>query len=134
MALQNEPNEPKGEQMRQIEFEIMPALQQEKPVNAVALYREFEADDSLAQQKYAYYRLDAEGIASKVQRDVHNKPSVELSDQVGGKCYVLCVFNDPGILDAVKPGEHVLIRGNYLAASSLYGIILKNSELVKRIQ
>ena len=134
MALQDYPNEPKGERMRQIEFEIMPALQQEKAVNAVALYREFETDDDLAQQKYAYYRLDTEGIASKVQRDVHNKPSIELSDRVNGKCYVLCVFNDPSILDAVKPGEHVLIRGNYLAASSLYGVILKNSELTRIIQ
>ena len=66
MALRDYPSEPKGERMRQIEFEIMPALQQEKAVNAVALYREFETDDDLAQQKYAYYRLDTEGIASKV--------------------------------------------------------------------
>ena len=131
MALQDYPGQPQGEQMRQIEFEIMPTLQQENPVNAVALYREFEADDELAQKKYAYYRLDTEGIASKVQRDVHGKPSIELSDQVDGKCYVLCVFNDPAILDAVKPGEHVLIRGNYLAASSLFGIVLKNAELMR---
>ena len=134
MALPIEPNEPHGERMRQIEFEIMPPLQQEKPVNAVALFREFEADDDMAQQKFAYYRLDTEGIASKVQRDVHGKPSIELSDRVNGRCYGLCVFNDPGILDAVTPGEHVLIRGNYLAASNLYGIIIKNSELIRRIQ
>ena len=116
--------------MRQIEFEIMPSLQQEKAVNAVELYEAFDSRTEQMQQKYAYYRFDVEGIASRVRRDVHGKPSVELSDRVEGKSYVLCVFNDKGILDAVKPGEHVTIRGNYLAASSLYGVIIKNSQVL----
>ena len=127
MAMQEYPKHPQGELMHRIEFDIMPALQQETAVKAADLYKEFEADTDLAEQKYAYYRLNVEGVASKVQFDVHNKPSVELSDQVGGKCFVLCVFNDPGILDVVTPGENVTIRGNYLIASSLFGIVLKNA-------
>ena len=128
MPLSDMPIEPKGELMHRIEFEIMPSLDQDEPYNAVRFYKEFEDDCDTAEGKYKYFRLNIEGIASKVQYDVHHKPSIELSDKVNGKCYVLCVFNDPAILDKVKPGEQVTIRGNYLAASITYGIIIKNSE------
>ena len=45
---------------------------------------------------------------------------------------MLCGFNDPAILTQVKPGEQVTVRGNYLAASNRFGVIIKNSEVVKR--
>ena len=103
-------------------------LAQTAPVDAKELYFSFDEDLKAAEEKYAYYRFEVSGIASKVEPDVHNKPSIELSDEVGGKCYVLCVFNSDEIYDKVSVGDYVVCRGNYLIASSLFGIVLKNSE------
>ena len=129
MAMIDYPKHPEPGLMHKIEFELMPILNQEKPIPAPDLYHQFETDFEISEKKYAYYRLEVEGIASKVQPDVHNKPSIELSDCEGGKCFVLCVFNDPAILQKYKPGEVYTISGNYLIASSLYGIVLKNAEV-----
>ena len=133
MPLSDFPIEPRNpEEMRRIEFELLPILPQNAPVNAAELFKAFEADCEQAEKLYKTYRFETNGIASKVQRDVHNKPSIELSDEINGRCYVLCVFNDPAILTQVNPGERVTVRGNYLAASNRFGVIIKNSEVVKR--
>ena len=128
--LKDYPEQPAGEKMYQLEFEESPLLAQTAPIDAKELYFSFDEDLKAAEEKYAYYRFEVSGIASKVGPDVHNKPSIELSDEVGGKCYVLCVFNSDEIYDKASVGDHVVCRGNYLIASSLYGIVLKNSEVV----
>ena len=116
--------------MHQLEFGESPFLAQNAPFDAKEVYFSFDEDLKAAEEKYAYYRFEVSGIASKVGPDVHNKPSIELSDEVGGKCYVLCVFNSNEIYGKVSVGDHVVCRGNYLIASSLYGIVLKNAEVV----
>ena len=128
--LKDYPEQPAGEKMHQLEFGESPFLAQNAPFDAKELYFSFDEDLKAAEEKYAYYRFEVSGIASKVGPDVHNKPSIELSDEVGGKCYVLCVFNSDEIYDKASVGDHVVCRGNYLIASSLYGIVLKNSEVV----
>ena len=124
------PNQPTGEKMHQLEFEESPILSQTAPIDAKELYLTFDGDLEASEGKYAYYRFEVSGIASKVGPDVHNKPSIELSDEVGGKCYTLCVFNSDDIYDKVSVGDRVVCRGNYLIASSLFGIVLKNTEIV----
>ena len=116
--------------MHQLEFGESPILSQTAPIDAKELYLTFDGDFESSEGKYAYYRFEVSGIASKVGPDVHNKPSIELSDEVGGKCYTLCVFNSDDIYDKVSVGDRVVCRGNYLIASSLFGIVLKNTEIV----
>ena len=123
------PEQPTGEKMHQLEFGESPLLAQNAPFDAKELYFSFDEDLKAAEEKYAYYRFEVSGIAGKVGPDVHNKPSIELSDEVGGKCYVLCVFNSNEIYGKVSVGDHVVCRGNYLIASSLYGIVLKMRRL-----
>ena len=124
------PKQPAGEKMYELEFGDSPLLAQTAPIDAKELYFSFDEDLKAAEEKYAYYRFEVSGIATKVGPDVHNKPSIELSDEVGGKCYVLCVFNSDEIYGKVSVGDHVVCRGNFLIASSLFGIVLKNSEVV----
>lgn len=125
------PKQPEREKMHQIEFELLPLLSQTTPIDAKELYMSFDEDLEVAEGKYAYYRFEVSGIASKVQLDVHNKPSIELSDEVGGKCYALCIFNSDEIFSKVSAGDRVVCRGNYLVASSLFGIVMKNNEVVE---
>ena len=134
MALNETPVIPGKELLRKIEFEHMPEMVQDDPFQAISLYQAFDADTEGLQQKFMYFRFEIEGDASKVQNDIHGLPSVELSNQIGGKCYSLCVFNDPAILQKVQPGDHVVISGNYLTASSTWGVVLKNSALKKVIK
>ena len=134
MALNENPVIPGSDLLRKIEFDHMPEMVQDEPFQATALYQAFDADTEGMQQKFMYFRFEIEGDASKVQYDIHGLPSVELSDRIGGKCYSLCVFNDPDILQKVQPGDHVVISGNYLTASSTWGVVLKNSALMKVIK
>lgn len=125
------PKQPAGKKMNQLEFGESPLLAQTTPIDAKELYFSFDENLKAAEKKYAYYRFDVSGVVTKVGLDVHNKPSIELSDEVGGKCYTLCVFNSDEIYSKISVGDRVVLRGNYLIASSLFGIVLKNSEVVE---
>ena len=129
--LQNHSRQPAGEDMRQIEFGYLPVLPQAAPADAKELYAAFDNDLAASEKMYAGHRFEVVGVASKVGPDVHNKPSIELSGETGGKCFVLCVFNSDEFYGRVTAGERIVCRGNYLIASDRYGIVLKNAEIVK---
>ena len=129
--LQNYPKQPAEEDMRQIEFGYLPVLLQAAPADAKELYEAFDSDLAASEKMYAGHRFEVVGIASKVGPDVHNTPTIELSGETGGKCFVLCVFNSDEFYGRVTAGERIVCRGNYLIASGLYGIVLKNTEVVK---
>ena len=129
--LQDFPSQPTGGDMRTIEFDYLPVLPQTAPVYAKELYEAFDSNLEVSEGTYSGHRFEVSGIAAKVGPDVHSKPSIELSDAESGKCYVLCVFNSDDFYETVSVGDHVVCRGNYLVASSLYGIVLKNAEVVK---
>ena len=129
--LKDFPKQPEGEEMEKIEFGLCPVLKQDAPADAKTLYAAFDEDLTACESKYKGHRFEVSGVALKVAPDVHHKPAIELSDKVNGKCYVLCVFNSEDIFSVVKEGDTVVCRGNYLVASSHYGIVLKNSEVVK---
>lgn len=129
--LKDFPKQPEGEEMEKIEFGLCPVLKQDAPADAKTLYAAFDEDLTACENKYKGHRFEVSGVALKVAPDVHHKPAIELSDKVNGKCYVLCVFNSEDIFSVVKEGDTVVCRGNYLVASSRFGIVLKNSEVVK---
>lgn len=124
------PFHPSGEKMRMIETTPMPLKAQNAPYDAKALADAFRSDLDAALKEYQDTRFEVTGIAGKVGPDVHNKPSIELSDCVGGACHVLCVFPSEDHYDKVTVGDTVVVRGNYLVMSNQFGVVLKFSELV----
>lgn len=86
------PKHPSSLKTHKIETKPMPILAQEKPFDVKSLFDEFDADLYGALKIYEDKRFEITGIAVKVGPDVHNKPSIEISDCVGGKAYALTIF------------------------------------------
>lgn len=79
---------------------------------------------------YEDKRLNVTGTDMWVGRDIHDLPTVQLSDMVAGKCCVHCIFPKADILEQVKAGDRVVIRSNYLVMSNHFGVVMKYSELL----
>lgn len=103
---------------------------QSKPFDAAALCSQFEQDLQGCLAIYEDKRFDVTGIAIWVGRDIHDLPTVQLSDRKDGKCCVHCIFPSADILDQVQPGDRVVIRSNYLVMSNHFGVVMKFSELL----
>ena len=118
---------PTNEEIRRVEFAPCPLIEQTAPFEAKDLYNSFYADLSLL-QKYEEKRMQVTGIVKKFGLDVHNLPSVELSDSVDGQTYAMCISHDEAIMQGIKVGDKVVIEGNYLVMSTALGVIFKYSE------
>lgn len=107
-----------------------PNAEQEAPFEAKALFsrfcQEFEETLSLCQDK----RFNVTGLVSRIGPDIHGKPSIELSDRLGGQCYVLFVFASEEDYKQVSEGDTVVCRGNYLGVTNEFGVVMKRSEVV----
>ena len=129
------PFHPSDEQTHYIQYNPLPVLKgADKPIDALAICSELEADLEAAMAKYQGYRFEVSGVVTAAGVDPHNLPAVQLSDRVGGKIGVQCVFNkdqEDAVLSAVKPGDSVVIRGNYLVMSTGLGLIMKCCEVIK---
>ena len=113
-----------------IEITPMPILPQETPFDVEPLFDAFNADLNGVLAIYEDKRFEVTGIAIKVGPDVHNKPSVEISSEVTGDCYALCIFPTDDHYGKVSVGDKVTIRANYLVFSNWFGVVMKHSELV----
>ena len=121
---------PGAEKAEQAETTLFPSLEQKAPFDAKALHEEFFRSPEESLSRFDRRRFEVSGVASKIGRDIHGQPSIELSDRVGGRCYVLCVFQDGGACAGVRVGDRVSVRGNYLVIRDDYGIVRKRSELI----
>ena len=86
------PAHPSADKTYQLETRDSPLLEQRGPVTSAELYDSFCHDFDRALQTYEDKRFEVTGIAIQVGPDGHHKPSVQLSDSIGGRCHVLCVF------------------------------------------
>lgn len=125
------PKHPSGMKTHKIETSPMPVLEQESPFDVKGLNDEFLADAENFFDTYVDKRFEVTGIAIKIGPDIHNKPSIEISDSVGGKCYTLCIFPSDDFYSKVSVGDTVTVRANYLVMSNHYGLVMKYSELIK---
>ena len=75
-----------------IESFPMEELEQKEPFEIKALCGEFQSDVGSAYNKYLDKRFEVTGVVKTVGPDVHNKPSIELTDKDGRECYALCIF------------------------------------------
>ncbi len=124
------PKHPSGAKTHQIETTAMPALEQEAPFCVKTLYDEFSADADSFFAKYVDKRFEITGIAKKIGPDIHNKPSIEISDSMDGQTYALVIFPTDDHYSKVEVGDTVIVRANYLVMSNQYGTVMKYSELV----
>lgn len=123
------PKHPSDEKTHLIETTSMPILHQEKPFEVKNLLNEFLSDQESFYNKYIDKRFEITGIAKKVGPDIHNKPSIEISDTINGKTYALVIFPTDDLYKKVKIGDKVIVRANYLVMSNHYGTVMKYSEL-----
>lgn len=124
------PKHPSTIKTHQIETTAMPILKQDTPFQVKILYDEFEADADRFLAKYVDKRFEVTGIAKKVGPDIHNKPSIEISDSIDGQTYALVIFPTNEHYSKVEVGDMVVVRANYLVMSNHYGTVMKYSELV----
>lgn len=124
------PKHPSSLKTHKIETRPMPILEQDGPFYAKELCNEFSNDLEGALEIYEDKRFEVTGIASKIGPDIHNKPSIEISDEVGGQCYTLCIFPTDDFYKEVSVGDKVTVRANYLVMSNWYGVVMKYSELI----
>lgn len=124
------PKHPSGIKTHQIETTVMPALEQDVPFGVKTLHDEFIADADIFFAKYVDKRFEVTGIAKKVGPDIHNKPSIEISDCIDAQTYALVIFPTDAHYSKVEVGDTVIVRANYLVMSNHYGTVMKYSELV----
>lgn len=124
------PAHPSDAKTHQIETTAMPVLEQSAPFDVKTLYEEFAVDERAFYAKYLDKRFQVSGIAKKVGPDIHNKPSIEISDGVDGKTYALVIFPTDEHYKKVSVGDKVVVRANYLVMSNQYGTVMKFSELI----
>lgn len=121
---------PSGVKTFFIENFPMTELEQDEPYEIKTLCSEFQSDVGSAYTKYHAKRYEVTGVVKTVGPDVHNKPSIELSDSVDGECYALCIFPNDDIYDEVSVGDTVTVKANFLVMTNWYGIVMKYSEIV----
>lgn len=129
-ALKFSPAHPSALKTHKIETSAMPLLEQTAPFDVKTLCDEFAADAESFYAKYVDKRFEVVGIAKKVGPDIHNKPSIELSDSKDGTTYALVIFPNDDHYARVSVGDKVVVRSNYLVMSNLFGTVMKFSELV----
>lgn len=124
------PAHPSGEKTHRIETTPMPIKPQESPYAVKELADKFRTDLSAALAEYQDKRFEVTGVAIKVGPDIHNKPSIEISDCADGQCHALCIFPTNDHYSKVSVGDTVTVRANYLVMSNWFGVVMKFSELV----
>ena len=124
------PAHPSDEKTHRIETTPMLIKEQAAPYAVKVLADEFRADLSAALSEYQDKRFEVIGVAIKVGPDIHNKPSIEISDCADGSCHALCIFPTNDHYSKVSVGDTVTVRANYLVMSNWFGVVMKFSELV----
>ncbi len=125
------PRHPSDAKTLRIETTPMPCLHQQAPFAVRTLFDAFRADLHGALALYADKRFEVTGVAVKVGPDIHNKPSIALSDCAGGQTYALTIFPTDAHYSKVSVGDKVTVRANYLVFCNWFGVVMKHSELVK---
>lgn len=97
------------------------------------LYDEFARDPQEATRRHEGKRLEVSGIVTFTGPDIHQTPSIELSDAAGGKRYAVCVVNSFDQLEGISVGDRVRISGNFhIFVEDEWGVVLKQCEVIER--
>ncbi len=108
-------------------------LDSSEPLVPEKIYADFLEDYDRAEKLYFEKRVEIKGTIGRIGPDIHGKPSIELTDKPGGRCYALFVFADDSFKYSVKVGDEVVLRGNILNAREPFGLTVKKCEIVSRL-
>lgn len=128
------PKHPSNAKTHKIETRPMPLLAQEAPFPVKPLCEAFRNDLQGSLDIYEDKRFEITGIAVKVGPDIHNKPSIELSDCSGRETCALTIFPTSDHYSKVSVGDMVTVCGNYLVFSNWFGVVMKHSTLVQVVK
>ena len=129
-SLQFYPEHPSATKTHQIETTRMPLLEQDAPFAVKDLLDAFWADQERFLSTYQDKRFEITGIAVKIGPDIHNKPSIEIAEEIGGRTYALVIFPTDDHYNKVAVGDKITVRANYLVMSNWFGTVMKHSELI----
>lgn len=128
------PIHPSRRKTHVIEKSIMPDLSQSSPFNVLELLNELNNNLSESLKIYEDKRFEVEGIVTYIGPDIHHKPSLKLSNSKNGKCCALTIFPKKDFYKQVSLGDKVIVKANYLVLCNLFGVVMKNSELIKVVK
>lgn len=126
-----EEREKRFQRIARFEKEDCTSFCQHSPLNVKDIYEAFAENFASAEETYFEKRVDVIGVVTRVGPDIHAKPSLELSDQEGGRRYALIVFPDDAIYRQASVGDTVVCRGNLLGAMEPWGAVIKKSEVIE---
>lgn len=122
---------PTPEKAQEAETTLFPLMEQKSPFGVEEVYSYFLANPNKALNEFDRKRFEVQGVVLRTGPDgVFGQPCIELSDRNGGKCYVLCIFQNANSYRSIKAGDKISVRGNYLVIRRDYGIVLKICELI----
>lgn len=121
---------PTREKMDRVAKEIMPLFEQDAPFDCKEINERINTEADL-DAKLEYKRLDITGVASRFGTNPYKAPSIELSDEVNGKCYAFAVWEGDGVYGEVSEGDVITVRGNYLWCNPEFGVVIKNPEILE---
>lgn len=122
---------PDAQKAYEAENTLFPLMEQSEPFGVKEVCDYFFANPRRALDEFDRKRFEVQGVVLRTGPDgVFGEPCIELSDKLGGKCYVLCIFRDEKLYRSVKAGDKISVRGNYLVIREDYGIVLKICELI----
>lgn len=121
---------PTREKMDRVVVEVMPLFEQDAPFDCKELNLRINQEADL-DAKLEYKRLDITGVASRFGTNPFKTPSIELSDEVNGKCYAFAVWGEKDTYGDVAEGDIVTVRGNYLWCNPQFGVVVKNPEILE---
>ena len=75
--------------------------------------------------------LTATGIVTYMGLDIHNLPSLRLSDDVNGLVYVHPCLRSEAEYEGIQVGDTVTVTGSFHILSNDWGVVLKNSTVTK---
>ncbi len=95
------------------------------------LYGEFTQNPQEASRRHEGKRIEVTGVVTYTGPDIHQTPSIELSNVVAGKRYAVCVVNSFDQLEGVAVGDRVRIAGNFhIFVPDRWGVVLKQCEII----
>ena len=109
---------------------ILPLMDQDCPIEVLSINEEFRSDVKAATSKYYLKRFKVTGFIVEMGKDAHGLDSIQLSDEAGGYCRLLCVLKSASEYDGKKPGDKVVMEGNFMDCHPEYGVVLKMSVTV----
>lgn len=108
---------------------VVSSASEPQAIGTRELLEAYKQDPTKAKPVYDGENIRVTGVVVYVGPDIHNLPSIELSDAANEPGQVLCVFDSLDLTKGVSSGDTVTISGNFHIVSSGGMVVLKQSRI-----